>query len=117
MRLLKNDGMVAHYNQNPPSIKPSHTVLLIFFADYGLVKRLMMRMFKLSILQSFPRFHQSVPDQLDLGLMRYGLEIRMEDGFLLVGWFGGAVAVDLGGGVEGLDGDGGKGQVFAVGVE
>jgi hypothetical protein len=59
------------------------------------------------ILQPLPLVHQPVPDQLDLRLVRDRLQVWMEDGFFLIGWLGGPVAVRGSRWVEGLSEGGG----------
>lgn len=65
------------------------------------MERAMMRMTQTEILQTLIRWDEAVADDLNLGLVRDGLEVRMQDGALRVD--GLAVAVRGGSGrVEAL---------------
>jgi hypothetical protein len=61
-----------------PSVEPGEVQILLI-RDSGGMERAMVRMSELDVLQSFILLNEAVSNDLDLGLMRNGLEIRMED--------------------------------------
>lgn len=81
----------------PPEEARVVKILLIW--DNGLVESAVMRVTELSVLETFVGFNEAIANDLDLRLMGDGLEIRVENGFLVVVL---AVAVGVNAGVEAL---------------
>lgn len=52
---------------------------VVCFGDGVLVKFVVVRVLEGDVLQAFVFFIKSIADDLDLGLMRNGLEIRVKD--------------------------------------
>lgn len=61
-----------------PSVEPGEVQILLI-RDSGGVECAMVRMSELNVLQSFILLNEAISNDLDLRLMRDGLEIRMED--------------------------------------
>lgn len=94
-------GEVVQGRIDVPTIEPGDSCFLVFVRDDRLVKSLVMRVFQLSVGETLPGGNETVADQLDLRLVRDRFEIGVQDGFILVGWFNSAMAVDLEGGLGG----------------
>lgn len=71
---------------------------IIFFGDRVLVKFLVVRVDELDVGETFVLGHEAVANDLHFGLVRYGLEIRVQDAAFGIESL--AVAVADGGGVE-----------------
>lgn len=66
-----------------PSVEPGKVQILLIW-DSGGMECAMVRMSELNVLQSFVLLNKAISNDLDLGLMRDGLEIRVEDRALCV---------------------------------